>query len=83
MRSSRVTKKRIARDATLIETCKINDMAIFAYIETTLSDVADDHPHSRINERLPRNFTPPRWTDVISQPPFNCDRCATREKSRA
>jgi len=61
----------LPKDASVIETRKINDIAPFAYIKATMSAVADDHPHSRINELLPWNFAPPSWTDFIPQRPFN------------
>jgi hypothetical protein len=46
------------RIASLIETCKINDVEPFAYLKSTLKAIAEGHPKSRINDLLPWNFKP-------------------------
>lgn len=46
------------RIASLIETCKINHVEPFAYLSATLSAIAKGHPHSRLDELLPWNFSP-------------------------
>ena len=46
------------RIASLIETAKINGIEPFAYLKATLEDIAAGHPHSRIDDLLPWNFTP-------------------------
>jgi transposase len=48
--------------ASLIETCKLNDINPQAYLETTLSRIVDIHPQNRIDELLP-------WAN--EQPPVN------------
>ena len=45
-----------ARIATLIETCKMNDVEPYAWLKSTLEKIADGHPQSRIAELLPWNF---------------------------
>ena len=51
---------RLARIASLIETCKINDIEHFAYLKATLTAIANGHPQSRIDDLLPWNFPPSR-----------------------
>ena len=46
------------RIASLIETCKINDIEPFAYLEATLTAIANGHPQSCIDDLLPWNFRP-------------------------
>ena len=46
------------RIASLIETCKINDMEPFAYLKATLTAIANGHPQSDIDDLLPWNFKP-------------------------
>ena len=46
--------------ASLIETCKINGIEPFAYLKATLTEMANGHPQSRLDELLPWNFTPAR-----------------------
>lgn len=46
------------RIASLIETCKINGIEPFAYLEATLAAIASGHPQSGIDDRLPWNFRP-------------------------
>lgn len=48
------------RIASLIETCKINDIKPFAYLEATLTAIANGHPQSRIDDLLPWSFVPSR-----------------------
>jgi len=45
-----------ARIASLIETCKINDIDPLAYLTVTLTAIANGHPKSRIDELLPGPF---------------------------
>ena len=45
-----------ARIASLIETCKLNDVEPFAYLKTTLEAIAAGHPEARLDELLPRPF---------------------------
>jgi transposase len=42
--------------ASLIETCKLNSVNPHAYLEDTLSRIANGHPQSRIAELLPWNL---------------------------
>ncbi len=44
------------RIASLIETCKINNVAPFAYLKATLEAITNGHPQSRIDDLLPRDF---------------------------
>ena len=44
--------------ASLIETCKINGVEPFAYLNATLTAIAHDHPQSRLDDLLSWNFTP-------------------------
>jgi len=46
------------RIASLIETCKINSVAPFAYLRATLNVIANGHPQSRLDDLLPWNFMP-------------------------
>ncbi len=46
------------RIASLIETCKINGVEPFAYLEATLTAIANGHPQSRLDDLLPWNFKP-------------------------
>ena len=48
------------RIASLIETCKINDVEPFAYLKATLTSIANGHPQSRLDDLLPWNLTPSR-----------------------
>jgi transposase len=48
--------KNWGRIASLIETCKMNDIEPFAYIKATLDAIASGHPASRINELMPWAF---------------------------
>ena len=41
------------RIASLIETCKINGVEPFAYLNATLTAIAKGHPQSRIDDLLP------------------------------
>ena len=45
--------------ASLIETCKLNDVNPFDYLKTTLEALANGHPQSRINELMPWAFNNP------------------------
>jgi len=42
--------------ASLIATCKINDVEPFAYLKATLEAIARGHPQNRLDELLPWNF---------------------------
>ena len=46
------------RIASLIETCKINDVEPFAYLNATLTAIAHGHPQSGLDDLLPWNFKP-------------------------
>jgi transposase len=46
------------RLASLVETCKINNVEPFAYLKSTLEAIAAGHPKSRIDDLLPWNFQP-------------------------
>lgn len=43
--------------ASLIETCKLNTVDPFAYLNATLTDVVNGHKQSRIDELLPWNYS--------------------------
>jgi transposase len=45
--------------ASLIATCKMNDINPFDYLRTTLELIAKGHPQSKLNDLLPWNFKPP------------------------
>jgi len=45
-----------ARIASLVETCKINDVNPFAYFKATLEAIAAGHPQNRLDELLPGPF---------------------------
>ena len=47
-----------ARCASLIGTCKLNDVNPQAYLADTLRRIVDMHPMSRIDDLMPWNFTP-------------------------
>ncbi|MCY4439313.1 MAG: transposase, partial [Deltaproteobacteria bacterium] len=47
-----------ARIASLCETAKLNGVEPYAYLKATLEAIASGHPASRIDELLPRAFTP-------------------------
>jgi len=51
--------KNWGRIASLIETCKMNDIEPFAYIKATLEAIASGHPASRIDELMPWAFNQP------------------------
>ena len=44
------------RIASLIETCKMNGVEPYAWLESTLEKIAAGHPQSKIDELLPWNF---------------------------
>jgi len=46
-----------ARIASIIETCKLNDVNPYAYIRDTLVAIANGHPASRIDELMPWAYT--------------------------
>jgi hypothetical protein len=45
-----------ARIASLIETCKLNNVEPYAYLKATLEAIAARHPAARIDELMPWNF---------------------------
>lgn len=45
-----------ARIASPIATCKMNGVAPFAYLKTTLERLAAGHPHGRLDELPPWRF---------------------------
>ena len=40
-------------NASLIETCKLNDVEHHAYLATTITKILNGHPNSRLDELLP------------------------------
>ena len=46
------------RVGSLIETCKMNGVEPYAWLKSTLENIAAGHPQSRIHELLPWNFDP-------------------------
>ncbi len=44
------------RIASLIETCKLNNVEPYAYLKATLEAIAQGHPSARIDELMPWNF---------------------------
>jgi hypothetical protein len=44
------------RLASLIETCKLNNVEPYAYLKATLEAIAKGHPAARIDERMPWYF---------------------------
>jgi transposase len=44
------------RIASLIETCKLNNVEPYAYLKATLEAIAQGHPAARIDELMPWNF---------------------------
>jgi len=55
-----LTDGRVEIDSkcALIETCKINGVEPFAYLQSTLTASASGHPQSRLDDLLPWNFNP-------------------------
>jgi len=45
-----------ARIASLIETCKLNNVEPYAYLKATLEAIAAGHPEARIDELMPWHF---------------------------
>ena len=45
-----------ARIASLIETCKLNNVEPYAYLKATLEAIAAGHPAARIDELMPWKF---------------------------
>ena len=45
-----------ARIASLIETCKLNNVEPYAYLKATLEAIAAGHPAARIDELMPWHF---------------------------
>lgn len=45
-----------ARIASLIETCKLNNVEPFAYLKTTLEAIAAGHPEARLDDLMPGPF---------------------------
>ncbi|KRW97037.1 transposase domain-containing protein [Paracoccus sp. MKU1] len=46
------------RNASLIETCKINGVEPLACPKATLTAIANDHPQGRLGDLLPWSFSP-------------------------
>jgi transposase len=44
--------------ASIVATCKLNDVDPVAYITETLKAILEGHPQSRIEELMPWNFQP-------------------------
>ena len=59
--------KAWGRIASLIETAKINGVEPFAHLKATLEATASGHPQSRIDDPLPRNFTPSSRNKRVAQ----------------
>jgi hypothetical protein len=56
---SEIATEGLRRIASLIETCKINDIDPFTYyLKVTLTAIANGHPQSHIDDLLPWNFKP-------------------------
>ena len=51
-------RRNWGRIASLIETCKMNDVEPFTYIKATLEAIAKGHPASQINDLTPWAFKP-------------------------
>lgn len=75
--------------ASLIETCKLNDVDPFAYLTDVLTRIANGHPNRDIDQLLPRacrkqepeNTAPERATSmVVRQPAY--PRCSCFKSSR-
>jgi hypothetical protein len=48
--------ERWAVIASLIETCKLNDVEPHAYLATTITKIVNGHPNSRLDELLPWTY---------------------------
>jgi len=48
--------KNWGRIASLIETCKLNDVEPFAYLKATLKAIASGHPADQIDDLMPWAF---------------------------
>lgn len=48
--------KSWGRIASLIETCKLNNVEPYAYLKATLEAIAARHPASSINDLMPWNY---------------------------
>ena len=46
------------RIASLLETCKMNEVEPYVWLKSTLEKIDGDHPQSRVRELLPSNFVP-------------------------
>lgn len=44
--------------ASLIETCKLNDVEALGYLTDVLTRIVNDHPNSQINDLLPWAYAP-------------------------
>jgi len=44
--------------ASIVATCKLNNVDPVAYITNTLQAILDGHPQSRVEELMPWNFHP-------------------------
>ncbi|WP_371827230.1 transposase domain-containing protein [Bradyrhizobium sp. 184] len=42
--------------ASIVATCKLNDVNPAAYIAETLEAILDGHPHSKIDDLMPWRF---------------------------
>ena len=42
--------------ASLIETCKLNDVEPHAYLTDVITRIVNDHPNSRVDELLPSAY---------------------------
>jgi transposase len=47
--------------ASLIETCKLNDVDPYAHLAAVISNIVNGHPNSRIDELLP-------WANPTARP---------------
>ncbi|MCS3765852.1 MULTISPECIES: transposase domain-containing protein [Bradyrhizobium] len=54
--------------ASIVATCKLNDIDPAAYIADTLETIIDGHPHSLIEKLVPWRFR-----KTSSQPQYGCD----------
>jgi transposase len=42
--------------ASLIETCKLNDVDPYAYLAATITKIVNGHPNARLDETSPRAY---------------------------
>ena len=67
-----------ARIASLIATCKINSVELYAWMKATLEAIATGHPQSRIDKLLPWSFARTSYNSPQLPPQSQLQRFATR-----